>query len=217
MTKNILYFVLFSIPFFLNAQETTEIQWEDLAPKMSYEDPFKKLTEYQLADLRYVVRVRKLETENNEELTPEMSHKKDSLEKSLTKQGVDIDYLISMRQKITELRKKESESTVKSLNDKKVVISGYLLPLNYVNEVSTQFLLVPWIGACIHTPPPPKNQIIYFEYSKGIKVSTRFEAVKLEGTIITKEKVSELFLVDGTDQIQTGYSLIVRNLTYYKQ
>lgn len=207
MIKNILFFFLISIPFAVKAQVSIEIQWEDLAPKMSYDDPFKKLTDYQLADLRYVVRVRKLESDNNEELTPAMRQKKDSLEKTLTEQGVDIEYLLSMRKTITELRKKESESTVTNFNGKKIAISGYLLPLNYVNEVSTQFLLVPWVGACIHTPPPPKNQIIYFEYNKGIKVTSRFEAVKLEGTLIIEEKVSELFLVDGSNDIATGYTI----------
>ena len=50
---------------------------------------------------------------------------------------------------------------VKSLDGQNIRLPGYIVPLE-VNEEgrTTDFLLVPYFGACIHTPPPPANQIV---------------------------------------------------------
>ncbi len=51
---------------------------------------------------------------------------------------------------------------VKSLDGQQVKLPGYIVPLE-VNEEdrTTEFLLVPYYGACIHVPPPPPNQIVH--------------------------------------------------------
>ena len=49
----------------------------------------------------------------------------------------------------------------KRLDGKVVKIPGYLIPLNYEAREIKEFILVPYIGACIHVPPPPANQLIY--------------------------------------------------------
>jgi len=37
-----------------------------------------------------------------------------------------------------------------------------VVPLDFNAESAyTEFLLVPYFGACLHTPPPPPNQIIF--------------------------------------------------------
>ncbi len=215
MMKNILLTFLLSIPCILMGQTPIKLTWNDLKPEISFEDPFKALTEYQLTDLRKVANIRQQEN-NKELLPPKVIREKDSLENLLAQQGVNIDYLLSIRQKITELRKSEAEGLISTFNGKQVRIAGYLLPLNYTGEYSTEFLLVPWVGACIHTPPPPKNQIIFFEFEKGYKVSSRFEAVNIEGIVAIEDKVSDLFLVDGTDKISTGYTLKAVSLSAYK-
>ena len=47
----------------------------------------------------------------------------------------------------------------KSLVDKEVKIPGYVLPLDMYGRGVNTFLLVPYIGACIHVPPPAPNQL----------------------------------------------------------
>jgi hypothetical protein len=47
-----------------------------------------------------------------------------------------------------------------AMDDQQVRIAGYLVPLDESKAGLTRFLLVPYFGACIHTPPPPSNQII---------------------------------------------------------
>ena len=51
----------------------------------------------------------------------------------------------------------------KNLEDKEVKIPGYVLPLDVYGRGINTFLLVPYIGACIHVPPPAPNQIVYVE------------------------------------------------------
>jgi hypothetical protein len=43
---------------------------------------------------------------------------------------------------------------------KKIRIAGYVVPLDAERMQSSEFLLVPYFGACVHSPPPPANQII---------------------------------------------------------
>lgn len=48
-----------------------------------------------------------------------------------------------------------------ALNGAQVRIPGYVVPLEDGKAGLKEFLLVPYFGACIHTPPPPANQIIH--------------------------------------------------------
>ena len=59
---------------------------------------------------------------------------------------------------------------VTEYNDVQVKIAGYVLPLDFEDTTVKEFLLVPYIGACIHVPPPPPNQIIYVTSEEGIEV-----------------------------------------------
>ena len=54
----------------------------------------------------------------------------------------------------------------KKLDDKEVRIPGYILPLDIIGRDINTFLLVPYIGACIHVPAPAPNQIVYVETKK---------------------------------------------------
>jgi hypothetical protein len=42
-----------------------------------------------------------------------------------------------------------------------VRIPGFVVPLEEGQDGMTEFLLVPYFGACVHSPPPPSNQIIH--------------------------------------------------------
>jgi hypothetical protein len=53
-----------------------------------------------------------------------------------------------------------------------VRLGGYVVPLEESPAGLTEFLLVPYHGACIHTPPPPANQIVHVlprQPAKGIR------------------------------------------------
>lgn len=73
---------------------------------------------------------------------------------------------------------------LKALNGQVVRIAGYVVPLDDATQEDAEFLLVPYYGACIHTPPPPPNQMVLVEMSSRQKVRLDlFEAVWLEGTL----------------------------------
>ncbi|MDF0596521.1 DUF3299 domain-containing protein [Psychromarinibacter halotolerans] len=46
------------------------------------------------------------------------------------------------------------------LNGKIVKLSGFIVPLDYEGTGVSVFMLVPYVGACIHVPPPPANQLV---------------------------------------------------------
>ena len=48
------------------------------------------------------------------------------------------------------------------MNGQLVKLPGFIVPLEEAKGGGvTEFLLVPYFGACIHTPPPPANQILH--------------------------------------------------------
>ena len=70
------------------------------------------------------------------------------------------------------------------LAGKRVSIPGFMVPLeDDLNQV-TEFLLVPYAGACIHVPPPPPNQIVYVKMLKTTKVHVTFtDPIVVTGTL----------------------------------
>ena len=88
---------------------------------------------------------------------------------------------------------------VRELNGKRVHIGGYIVPLDFDATRITEFLLVPFVGACIHVPPPPANQIIYVKAEQGFDVRGSFDPVWVTGELT----VEEVF----TGLAETGYRL----------
>jgi len=84
-------------------------------------------------------------------------------------------------------------NTVKELNETKVRIPGYTVPFEFgSNAEISEFLLVPYYGACLHAPPPPPNQTIFVMTDEPIKLKDLAQAVWIEGTIYTQTQESEL-------------------------
>ncbi|MGO1328861.1 MAG: DUF3299 domain-containing protein [Idiomarina loihiensis] len=84
---------------------------------------------------------------------------------------------------------------VEALDGKKVRIPGYVVQLEGDADNVTEFLLVPYFGACIHVPPPPPNQIIHVEYAEGVPYENTYDAVWIEGTIKVERKEGDLAVV----------------------
>ena len=58
-----------------------------------------------------------------------------------------------------------------SLQGRLVRIAGFVLPLDESGDTISRFLLVPYQGACVHTPPPPANQAILVEPLQTLAVA----------------------------------------------
>ncbi len=84
-------------------------------------------------------------------------------------------------------------NVVPELNGKKVRIPGYTVPFEFgENAKITEFLLVPYYGACLHSPPPPPNQTIFVKTSEPILITDLAQAVWIEGTLLTATQESDL-------------------------
>ena len=66
-----------------------------------------------------------------------------------------------------------------------VRIPGFVVPLEDTKEGLKEFLLVPYFGACVHSPPPPANQIVHVLPRSPAKGLRSMDAVWITGTLST--------------------------------
>jgi len=84
-------------------------------------------------------------------------------------------------------------NTVADLNGLRVRMPGYVVPLDFdAKETYREFLLVPYQGACIHTPPPPPNQIVYVTSAKGARIPDIWGAYWVEGVLSTTRHENDI-------------------------
>jgi hypothetical protein len=79
-----------------------------------------------------------------------------------------------------------------SLNGKKVKLAGFVVPLERKGDTVFELLLVPYFGACIHTPPPPANQIIHVILKKPAEGMKMMDAFWVSGTLSLQRGDSSL-------------------------
>jgi hypothetical protein len=78
-----------------------------------------------------------------------------------------------------------STNIIEEMNGLSVRIPGFVVPVEFDEESITEFFLVPYFGACIHSPPPPPNQIIYVHAPKGLKLDTLYDPFWISGKLST--------------------------------
>jgi hypothetical protein len=64
----------------------------------------------------------------------------------------------------------EMTGELEELVGREVWVPGFMVPLDDDARRVTEFLLVPYFGACVHTPPPPPNQLIHVRTPPGAPV-----------------------------------------------
>ena len=95
-----------------------------------------------------------------------------------------------------------------SLDGAYVRMPGFILPLEIGAEGVTDFILVPYMGACVHVPPPPPNQLVFAKTKRPWPGERLWEAVWVVGTMRTQLQSTELG--------QTGYALDVDTMEIYR-
>ena len=93
-------------------------------------------------------------------------------------------------------------------NGKTVRLPGYIVPLDYDGTGTKEFLLVPYVGACIHVPPPPANQLVFVSSEKPYEFKYMFEPVYVTGEF----NASAL----STDLADVGYSMAANKIEPYE-
>ncbi|GIU20014.1 MULTISPECIES: DUF3299 domain-containing protein [unclassified Shewanella] len=73
------------------------------------------------------------------------------------------------------------------LDGKKVIIPGFIVPLDGQNSGYTKnFLLTPQQGACFHKPPSAPNQLIHVAFDVPIAIPDLEQPMYIAGTISIK-------------------------------
>ena len=81
----------------------------------------------------------------------------------------------------------------KELDGQTMKLPGFVVPLaiDAKSRVS-EFLFVPYFGACLHTPPPPPNQIVHVRMAQPVLLEIMYEPVWIIGKLSTQGVNSEL-------------------------
>jgi len=98
---------------------------------------------------------------------------------------------------------------VKELEGKLIKLPGYVVPVEDNGKKVTEFLLVPYQGACIHVPPPPANQTVYVITGEAdAQIRKVFDTVWVTG-IVKLEKIDR-------ELATSGYTLLATKVEPYE-
>ena len=198
------------------ADAPRQIMWKDLVPPLPADYVFPKLTKQQALQLSDIADVRDRKA-RGEKVPPIELGDEEAAARKLEQAGIDVDGLLAKRKELVESSRQRARSVNAVLDGETVRMPGYLLPLEFSGKEVTEFLLVPYVGACIHTPPPPPNQIVHVKADKPVANVTVFAPVWVTGRMSTASAKKSLSLVDGAADIDVGYSIRASLVEPYKE
>jgi len=86
----------------------------------------------------------------------------------------------------------DNAPTVSALNGEAVRLVGYIVPLDGLAAELREFLLVPYFGACIHSPPPAANQIVQVTLPEAVKGFAAMDMAQVSGIMKTMRQDSRM-------------------------
>ena len=214
------------------AGASQRLGWEDLAPPFDGAgDPLYRLSDDIQADfydlmwarslLADMIRLKKTHSAvravgaSAQYVKTELEATEAEARANLESAGVDIVALIAEAEAYDAQLEVYNATLVDALDGQDVEIPGYALPLEYSGTEISEFLLVPYVGACIHVPPPPANQIVYVRFPEGFESVGLFTPVLVAGRISAGRSSQSLSYIDGSADIAVGYSLDASAIEIY--
>lgn len=88
-----------------------------------------------------------------------------------------------------------------------IKMPGFIIPIELSTDGVTSFVLVPYVGACIHTPPPPPNQLVFVTTETPWPNDDLWEAVWVTGQMQHE--------IQTTEVAETGYVLNADEMEVY--
>ncbi len=88
-----------------------------------------------------------------------------------------------------------------------IKMPGYIIPIDQSTDGVTSFVLVPYVGACLHTPPPPANQLVFVTTNKPWPSDNLWDAVWVTGQMQHE--------LQSTEVAETGYLLKAEEMETY--
>jgi len=190
------------------AEGARKLEWDDLVPQAEpLENPFLSLTMDQRTDFEILIGI--LDMEKRGIITRVNQTYEDGVEirHKLESDGLDVDYLLAEFDRLEREVAKRNRMAVGALDGQTVRIPGYALPLEHDGTAVTEMLLVPYVGACIHVPPPPANQIVYVRLNQSYKADDLYDPVWITGRMKVQAANKSLTYVDGSAGIDAAYTL----------
>lgn len=90
-------------------------------------------------------------------------------------------------------------------NNQIIRLPGFIVPIDYSGTGVTAFILVPYVGACVHVPPPPANQLVFVTTNTPYEGTGLFEPVNVTGmfgTASMSTQLAEIAYALSADQIE---------------
>jgi len=153
--------------------EVTQLVWDDLMPDGEFE------------------RLEALYTDFYDNMEANILAGEQSLMEA--GEGTNISSLIAEGAENDTMDQIGTFNVVEDLDGMTVRLPGYVVPFDFSAESEhSEFLLVPYFGACLHTPPPPPNQMLFVKASPAAKIESIYDPVWIEGRISTGKFTSDL-------------------------
>jgi hypothetical protein len=89
-----------------------------------------------------------------------------------------------------------------------IKMPGYIIPIDLSTKGVTSFVLVPYVGACLHTPPPPPNQLVFVTTQTPWPSEGLWDAVWVTGLMQHE--------IQSTEVADTGYVLKADQMEVYE-
>ena len=189
------------------------IGWEGLVPPLDEsQNPYLRLSEEHQESLYDLWMVRERIAAGSEDLKDLEKEAVDNLASG----GIDADQVLRDLEAFLMIAEQNNSRLVQELDGKNVRIPGYVLPTEFSGDQVVEFLLVPYVGACVHTPPPPANQMVHVRVDGGFTSEGLFAPVWVTGRITTAMSTQSLSLNDGTTEVEAGYQISASEIAPYE-
>ena len=191
--------------------------WRDLVPKLEpLKHPLRKVEIKLRRDIGYLTSIRywiktgeisKADTEFKDGI---------KLEQKFKSNNVNFEPLVARYNAFLDEIERRNKLVVNNLDGRLVRIPGYALPLETSATAVTEFLLVPSIGACIHTPVPPPNQMVFVKLNQSYQAKRLYDPVWITGRIKIEHNKKAVVYSDGKSGVESSYTLMSVKVAPYK-
>jgi len=193
------------------------VMWDDLVPPgPAIENPILDLDLEAREDLGFIARTRQDLELGFIDKDSEVYREALAIEAALKAGGIDVDETIRIANELEAEYQRRDKLMNPALDGQKIRMPGYALPLEFVEAGVQEFLLVPYVGACIHAPPPPPNQMVLVKLNQTYKLESLYDPVWVTGVLRIEAGKPSLSFVDGVADISVGYALDAVEIEPYR-
>lgn len=89
-----------------------------------------------------------------------------------------------------------------------IKMPGYVLPIDFTTKGVTSFIMVPYVGACIHVPPPPANQLVFVDTDTPWPTDQLWDPVWVTGQMRHE--------LQSTTVADIGYAMTAEKIEIYE-